>query len=106
MSSGAWLFPSLFEQDAAVVAAGDDRVMQLLGLSNLRREIGQEGDPLHVPEEALRRAGLAVRALLVGVPQTCHLSVEQLEHLGLLLGRAAREVFPEPLVAAGIDLRE
>src|SRR6266481_1447927 len=79
MSSRAWLFPSLFEQDAAVVAAGDDRVMQLLGLANLRREIGQECDPLHVAEEPLRRAGLAVRALLVGVPQAGHLGVEHLE---------------------------
>src|SRR6266481_5797841 len=106
MSSRAWLFPSLFEQDAAVVAAGDDRVMQLLGLANLRREIGQECEPLHVAEEPLRRAGLAVRALLVGVPQASHLGVEQLEHLGLLFGGATREVLAEPLAAARIDLRE
>src|SRR6185295_12350662 len=106
MSSRAWLFPPLFEQDAAVVAAGDDRVVQLLGLSYLRREIAQQRHPLHVAEEPLRRGGVAMLALLIGVPVPGHLRIEQLQHLGLLLGGAACEVLAEPLAATRIDLRE
>src|SRR5258705_3912874 len=104
--SWAWLFPPLVEQDAAVVAPGNDRVVQLLGLSDLRREIGQQRDPLHVAEEPLRRTGLAMHALLIGVPVPGDLGIEQLQHLGLLLGGAGREILAEPLAAARIDLRE
>src|SRR5882672_6549118 len=106
MSWGAWLVPSPLEHDAAVVATGDDGIMQLLGDSDFRGEVTEQREALHHAEESLRRGGLAVRALPLGVPQTGNLCVEQLEELGPLVGRAGREVLGEPLPAPLVEVCE
>src|SRR6266508_4309176 len=104
--SWPWLFPPLVEQDAAIVAARDDRVVQLFGVADFGCVIAQQREPLQHLEKGLRRRRLAMHALFVRVARGRYLRVHQLQHLGLLVGRAARELLGEALAGAVVELTD